>query len=234
MGNFDQYADSYQQIHSDNVRVTGESSEYFAQYKAQYIARQVGRNFSGRILDYGCGVGMISGFIQEVLPAATVDGYDISEASLDKIDPVLRARGIFTSDVAQIGDGYDLIVVANVMHHIRPEQRQETVEFLHERLVPGGRLMIVEHNPLNPLTQWAVANCAFDDDAILLPTAETAGYIRKSGLEVVRRDYIVFFPHALAWLRPMEPYLRWCLAGAQYAMIGRRRGVSQEGDGRAL
>lgn len=222
MSNFDQFADSYQRVHSENVRVTGESSEYFAQYKARYIARQMGLQFSGRVLDYGCGVGMLSSYMKQIFPQATVDGYDISDASLAKVDPDIRVRGTFTSDWNLLAPQYDLITITNVMHHVRPDKRQETIVSLGERLSPDGVLIIVEHNPLNPLTRWAVANCAFDDDAILLHTKEATGYLLRSGLEVLRRDYIVFFPRLLAWFRQLEPYLGWCPGGAQYAVMARR------------
>jgi 2-polyprenyl-3-methyl-5-hydroxy-6-metoxy-1,4-benzoquinol methylase len=222
MGNFDHFADTYQQVHTENVRVTVESSEYFALYKARYIARQVGSQFSGRILDYGCGVGMLSNYMKQALPHATVDGYDISDASLARVNPEIQLQGTFTSDWNRVGRNYNLIVVMNVMHHVPPPERQGVIARLQNCLGPQGILIIVEHNPFNPLTRWAVANCAFDDDAILLPTTEAAEYVLHSGLEIVRRDYIVFFPRLLAWLRPLEPYLSWCPAGAQYALMARR------------
>jgi 2-polyprenyl-3-methyl-5-hydroxy-6-metoxy-1,4-benzoquinol methylase len=219
---FDQFADDYQRVHSENVRVTGESSEYFAQYKAAYIARRMGSQFSGRILDYGCGVGMLSDYMKQKLPQAIVDGYDISEASIAKVNSEIRAQGIFTSDWTQLGSSYDLIVITNVMHHVPPDQRQEVVARVRDRLAASGSLIIVEHNPLNPLTRWAVANCVFDDDAILLHPKEAVNYMRLAGMRVSRRDYIVFFPRLLAWFRPMEMHLNWCPAGAQYALIARR------------
>lgn len=222
MGNFDHYADTYKRIHTENIRVTGEDSEYFALYKARYIARRIGPRFSGRILDYGCGVGMIANFLRQALPLAGVDGFDPSDASLAQVDSDTRAQGTFTSDWTQIGRHYDLIVVTNVMHHVPPAERQEVISRLRDHLLPNGMLIIVEHNPLNPLTRWAVANCAFDDDAVLLPAAETSGYVSRSGLESVRRDFIVFFPRLLAWLRPLEPFLSWCPAGAQYVLIAQR------------
>lgn len=222
MGNFDSFADNYQQVHTENIRVTGENSEYFARYKARYIARCAEAGFSGRILDYGCGIGMISSYVKEALPLATVDGYDISDASLVKVDSKIRAQGTFTSDWKQVGAEYDIIVVANVMHHVPPDERQDVITRLRDRLAPQGKLMIVEHNPLNPLTRWAVANCAFDDDAILLPTEEAKAYALCSKLKILRQDYIVFFPRPLAWLRPLEPHLNWCPAGAQYALIAQR------------
>jgi hypothetical protein len=45
---------------------------------------------------------------------------------------------------------------------------------------------------------------------------------RYFGLQIVRRDYIVFFPRLLSWLRPLEPRLSRCLAGAQYALAAGR------------
>jgi len=222
MGNFDRYADSYQQIHGENIRVTGESSDYFAEYKARYIARRMGAQFSGKILDYGCGVGAVSMHLKQAFPQAQVDGFDNSDASVAHVDSEIRAQGTFTSDWNQIRGPYELIVIANVMHHVPLSQRQEVIVKLHDRLAPTGILIIVEHNPLNPLTRWAVSNCAFDDDAILLPTAETKGYVLKSGLEILRRDFIVFFPRPLAWFRGLEPHLGWCPAGAQYALVARR------------
>jgi SAM-dependent methyltransferase len=222
MGNFDRFANTYQDLHGDNIRVTGENSEYFAQYKARYVARRMGPEFSGRILDYGCGVGMVSKYLKQALPQAIVDGYDPSTASIANVDSGVRDQGAFTSNWGEVGRQYSLILVSNVMHHVRPDMRQEVIASLRDRLAPHGILIIVEHNPFNPLTRWAVANCAFDDDAILIPTAEAKRFVLRSGLEVVRRDYIVFFPRLLSWLRRLEPYLSWCSAGAQYALMARR------------
>ncbi len=222
MGNFDQFADRYRQVHTENIRVTGENSEYFAQYKARYIARRIGVGFSGRILDFGCGVGLLSSYLKETFPQATVDGFDPSEGSIAQVSPKIRAGGMFTSDWSEVSRHYDLIVVTNVMHHVPPPERQSVITRLRDRLGPPGILIIVEHNPLNPLTRWAVANCAFDDDAILLPSSEANGYFVHGGLELLRRDYIVFFPRLLAWLRQFERYLNWCPAGAQYALMARR------------
>jgi 2-polyprenyl-3-methyl-5-hydroxy-6-metoxy-1,4-benzoquinol methylase len=222
MGNFDQFATTYQQVHSENIRVTGESSDYFAEYKARYIARRMGAQFSGKILDYGCGVGAVSKHLTQAFPHATVDGFDPSEESIANVDPAIRARGTFTSDWNRIPSGYDLIVVSNVMHHVPPVQRRQVIARIHDRLAPLGMLIIVEHNPVNPLTRRAVSSCAFDDDAILLPAAETKQHVLNSGFEILRRDYIVFFPRPLAWLRGLEFRLGWCPAGAQYALMARR------------
>jgi hypothetical protein len=90
---------------------------------------------------------------------------------------------------------------------------------VRSKLAPGGKVVIFEHNPWNPLTRKAVADCAFDDDAILLWPWEARGVLRSAGFAHVVTDYIVFFPRALAFLRPLEPTLRRFILGAQQMVI---------------
>lgn len=221
---FDQFADDYKQVLDRNIAVTGEDSSYFAEYKAKYLARMAGQNFRGRVLDFGCGVGLLSGFLKKHLPQATIDGFDVSRESLGRVDPQLLSQGCFTDNMSDLQGGYDLAVVANVMHHVPPGQRTETMQRLSKFLASEGRLSVFEHNPANPLTRWAVEHCPFDDDAILLPPKETMGYFRSTGLTILRRDYIVFMPRPLAWLRWLEPSLAWLPLGAQYVVLGEKRG----------
>jgi hypothetical protein len=51
---------------------------------------------------------------------------------------------------------------------------------------------------------------------------EAESLVRNANLDVQRRDYIVFMPHALARLRPLEPWLAWLPLGAQYAVLGEK------------
>ena len=51
--NFDEYAVNYEELLNQSVSVSGESVEYFASMKANYLQRRLGNCFSGNILDYG-------------------------------------------------------------------------------------------------------------------------------------------------------------------------------------
>jgi len=217
---FDQFAGDYKQVLDHSIAASGEDSSYFAEYKAIYLARILGANFSGKILDFGCGVGLLSGFLKKHLPASRLDGFDVSRESIARIDHALSAQGVFTSEKNQLACDYDLIVTANVMHHVPPPQRRQTIAELAALLAPAGRLAIIEHNPANPLTRRTVDRCPFDKDAVLLPPAESASLVRNAGLKLLRRDYIVFMPHLLSRLRPLEPFLAWLPLGAQYAVLG--------------
>ncbi|HYX69293.1 MAG TPA: class I SAM-dependent methyltransferase [Terriglobales bacterium] len=221
---FDRFAHNYEQVLDDAVALSGEKGEYFTSVKAQYLRRMLGADFRGRVLDYGCGVGLLAGLIRACLPGTRVDGFDVSRQSIDRIAPELQTQGIFTDRAEMIGRGYDGIVVSNVLHHVPVGEREALVRNLAGRLAERGRLVIFEHNPMNPLTRWVVKHCAFDDDAILLWPGEPRGYFRAAGLRLVRRDYLVFFPRLLSGLRRLEPGLRWLPLGAQYASVGERHG----------
>ncbi|MBM4133667.1 MAG: methyltransferase [Nitrospira sp.] len=230
MSEFDRFALSYKEVLDQDLTISGETSEYFAEYKARFMVREaVGPGFSGKVLDYGCGVGLLSEILNKHLPACTLHGFDVSSESIGKIGAGLRARGLFTAKDQDLDDDYDAIIVSNVMHHICPEDRQATICRLRSRLAPAGKLVMFEHNPLNPCTRWVVRHSPLDKEAILLPRGEALAYLRDAGLRVTRRAYIVFFPRPLAWLRALEPWLAWLPAGAQYALVA--EGGPHNGDG---
>ena len=221
---FDEFASSYRVLLDNSIAITGESADYFARVKAQYAALVLGAGFAGSLLDFGCGVGVLSRALAKQFPAARRDGFDPSSRSIAAIDPELAQAGRFTSDENELRGEYDAIIVANVLHHVPTGDRGAVVHSLAKRLSPEGRLFIFEHNPLNPLTRRAVDRCEFDADAVLLPSREALGYFAPAGLEVVQRHYIVFFPRWLNALRLLEPKLTWCPLGAQYVAVGKRAG----------
>src|SRR5271157_2115098 len=143
MAEFDQFANEYKRILDQSTAIAGESSEYFTGYKAAFVERLLGAR-SARILDFGCGVGTLSSALARKLPGVAIHGYDVSEDSLAQVDPALRQRGLFTSDLAALELNYSLIVVSNVMHHIPVEKRQETISRLADRLAPSGELLVFE------------------------------------------------------------------------------------------
>ena len=220
---FDRFAGQYKKVLDRCLAISGETSEYFAEYKARYIATAVVPRFAGKVLDFGCGVGLLSGFLQTYLPAVTLHGFDMSAESIEQMDAKVRSHGIFTANLEQLDDDYGLIVLSNVVHHIHPECRQNLIVELRNRLSPAGRLVVFEHNPVNPLTRWVVSRCPFDEGAVLLPRAETMACLSNAGLHLVRQTYIVFFPRPLAWFRALERFLAWCPLGAQYVIVAEKR-----------
>jgi SAM-dependent methyltransferase len=220
---FDRIADNYTDLLDDCTSLAGESSEYFVRYKANYLIKLLGRG-PWKILDFGCGVGTLSSALRAPLHDSSIHGFDISSASIEKVEPELRASGIFTTDLSRLDSDYSLIVISNVLHHIDPPSRPAIFRELSSRLAPGGRILVFEHNPWNPLTRWIVAHCVFDEGVQLLTPGELSRHFREAGISTLQRDYVVFFPKLLAFLRPWEGLLGWCPAGAQFAALGRKDG----------
>ena len=221
MDSFDQFAQDYKNILDGTLTLSGETGSYFANYKAAYVARSVGGDFSGKVLDYGCGVGLLAQVLLEKMPLAQVHGYDVSPVSIEHIPAHLKQQGLFTANANELKAGqYDLIVVANVMHHVEPHQRQGVIASLKGLLRKGGGLIIFEHNPLNPLTRRVVRESPLDKGVVLLPRAEVCQYLTSAGLGPAHVDYIVFFPKPLSFLRWAEVFLQWCPLGAQYVARG--------------
>jgi len=220
---FDSYAERYEEVLNESVKVSGETARYFAEVKADYLRRRYRPEFAGKVLDYGCGVGLLSWALSQSFSRARLQGFDPSAESIAHVPPELAAAGSFTSSIAELDRDYDLIVIANVMHHVPPPQRESLLGELGSRLAPNGEVAVFEHNPLNPGTRWSVAHCPFDDDAILLWPAELRGYLRRVGLHPLKTDYIVFFPRVLAAMRRLELHLSWCPAGAQYCVTARKQ-----------
>ena len=206
-----------------SLEIGGEKGDYFARYKASYVAGCLGPGFSGKVLDYGCGVGLLSACLLEHLPQASVHGYDVSAGSIAHVPYQIKQQGLFTSDIHQLRLEYDAVVVANVLHHVEPVERQAVIHNLRDFMAPGGKLIIFEHNPLNPLTRKVVRESPLDKGVVLLPAQETVSYLKSSDLKEIQLNYIVFFPKMLSALRWAEPLLRRLPLGAQYALQGSRK-----------
>lgn len=216
---FDTVAGEYSNLHQKSISASGESVEYFARYKIGCLER-LGLPQSARVLDYGCGIGSLTRLLTESFRDVT--GYDPSVESISQAQS-RGERAIYTHDESSLEKGaYDLIVVAGVMHHIPPNDRDAVAAKLYALLRPGGRVAVFEHNPLNPLTRRAVDACPFDDDAILLRGKEVVSILRTVGFSAVKLRYIVFFPRPLAWFRPLEPRLGFLFLGAQTYTVGVR------------
>lgn len=220
---FDRHAHTYREMHAQSIRASGEEPEYFARYKIEEVRRVMAAGPSDRplqVLDFGCGIGGSVPHLRAAFPDDTIVGADVSAESL----AMARERyseaaefALIESDRLPFDDGrFDIVFTACVFHHIEPDQRDAALREIRRVLRPGGEFFFFEHNPLNPLTVRAVRDCPFDENAVLLSSKEARRRIDEAGFSSPRTTYTVFFPNALAALRPLEKYLGAVPLGAQY------------------
>ncbi|MFP4580469.1 MAG: class I SAM-dependent methyltransferase [Candidatus Sumerlaeia bacterium] len=220
---FDPYAKDYQDELDGILKASGESTEYFAEYKSRWLIHRLRKNPPQKILDYGCGIGLASLYLARYFPEARVTAFDPSAESLEQARKRLGKSVELVHRPADLDSDYDLVLLANVIHHVQPNDRPALMDQMTRLVRPGGRLLIWEHHPWNPMTRRVVAKVPFDKDAVLIGMGEGKRLLRQYGFTIERGDYVIFFPRFAAWLRWMEPYLAWLPMGAQYALMARRQ-----------
>lgn len=225
---FDAFADTYEAQHAASIALSGEEPDFFARYKIEETARALAAEgvSPASILDFGAGIGNSLPHLQRSFPAADVTCLDVSADSLAKAcERSIRPVATMPYDGQTIpsgNDSFDLVFTACVFHHIAPEDHIALLAEIRRVLAPGGRFMLFEHNPWNPLTRHAVRNCPFDENAILISAPEMRRRFHRAGFAQVDLQYRMFFPAALAKLRPLERALGWLPAGAQYSILAAR------------
>lgn len=216
---FDAYARDYEALHKTSIASSGEDPSYFHDYKIACLERLA--LLDGPVLDYGCGTGNLLERLASRTPE--LHGYDPSAES--RAEAATRAQAaVLHASTDSLPEGhFETAILSGVLHHIPPAERGAVLSVVRRALRPGGRVVVFEHNPLNPLTVRAVKTCEFDDDAILLFPWTARRTLRDAGFTDVALDYIVFFPRTLAFLRRLEPRLRRLALGAQQMLVGTRR-----------
>jgi SAM-dependent methyltransferase len=221
---FDSVAADYRSQHAASLRLSGEEPDFFAHYKARDVRQIVERAGMSprRILDFGSGIGNAIAPLREEFAEAQLTCLDVSAESLDHArrnhgDVAIYRHYDGTHIPNDVGQ-FDIVFTACVFHHIPEEQHVSLLGQIRNLLAPGGRFILFEHNPWNPATRHAVSSCPFDANAVLISAPEMARRLRLAGFSQCDTRYRLFFPAALAWLRPLERFLTGLPLGAQYCL----------------
>lgn len=213
---FDKYARKYNQVLEQAIPGSLSEEGYFAEYKIAIAARRYTGSVPLRILDFGCGAGRGLPYLQKYFPQSEIWGYDVSPESL-AVALECAPLAILAQDWATIAaQRFDLIVAANVFHHIPRNERQFALSQCREVLADGGQMFLFEHNPYNPATRWVFERCPFDADAEMFSRRQSMRLAQSAGMRVIHNGYTLFFPRPLSFLRTLEPAMEWLPLGAQY------------------
>jgi SAM-dependent methyltransferase len=225
---FDQYADEYLAQHQANIAVTGEAPEFFAEYKIALTRKfaDAARLAVRRAVDFGSGIGASVPWFRRYFGDAALTCADASPRSLALSQSRFPGAETYVEvdgETLPLADAsVDLGFTACVFHHIDHAEHVGWLRELGRVIAPGGRLVLFEHNPYNPLTVRAVNTCPFDANAKLISARTLAASMRAAGWRTIETRYHLFFPHALAALRPVEPALAWVPLGGQYSLVASR------------
>lgn len=215
MAEFDQYANNYDRLLQGSLPPGVEGGEYLAEYKVWLCSLKLRQKNIQRILDFGCGSGRSIQFLKKYFPAAEVYGFDPSETSL-QLARVAHPNAVFVQSMDLLPRDFDLILLANVLHHIPVNARSEVLVRCRDSLSTDGSVFVFEHNPRNPVTKWVFERCPFDVNAVMLDRREAELVVDRARFHIQGGGYTLFFPWAFKLFRSLELALEWCPLGAQY------------------
>tara|TARA_B100000686_G_scaffold79646_1_gene85905 strand:- start:3384 stop:4070 length:687 start_codon:yes stop_codon:yes gene_type:complete len=223
---FDSFSKNYNKVVNDSIRQTGYDTESMVSAKLHKIAKifpdLTDKKF--RLLDFGCGVGNLYGGMVNFFPKAVYTGVDPSKNSIIKARSRFQENKAFQRYESQEWKSfkYDLIFSAGVFHHIPHKEHSEIIEKLFSILNHNGRLVIWEHNPLNPVTKKIIKDCPIDKDAVLVPSKNIRKLFERVSLSEINISYTTFFPKILSPLNYFESLLEWLPIGGQYIVTGQK------------
>lgn len=220
---FDQYADNYSAEIDRSLGSFGTGHDFFTRHKAWLIGQllsQSGRTAAAMsLLDVGCGVGKIHGLLKGRL--GKISGADISAESIRiaRHDHSECDYQTYDGQHLPYADGsFDMAMAICVFHHIPPAQWSGVAAEMLRVVKNDGLILIIEHNPFNPVTRYIVNSCSFDADAVLLSPRRLRKLFDLPNARDVSTRSILNIPPKGDAMRWLDMNLGWLPVGAQYYM----------------
>lgn len=110
------------------------------------------------ILDVGCGYGVPACWMAERYPTATIYGVDPRQERVRVASLALGDRGDIRTgsapDLPPMDVLVDLATMLDMSHYLQDWELEKTLERIHERLLPGGRLIMRSVLPRSAWPHW--------------------------------------------------------------------------------
>jgi len=115
-----------------------------------------------KVLDLGCGPGVLAEMVFKLFPKSEVVVFDLTEEMLDvcrkRLEPFRErltvVQGDFKTD--SLGAGYDLVMAGLSLQHLNHEERRRIYNDIYNSLNPGGMYLAREIvvDPSTYVTEW--------------------------------------------------------------------------------
>lgn len=226
MSEFDQYSKEYESLVENSVGFSNLSHSFFTTMKADLLIELVdlhNGSSEAKILDLGCGIGLTDFHLKKTFKNLT--GVDVSSKSIQMAkehNPEVQYFEYSGQKLPFEDESFDFVFTINVMHHVNPDNWIPFLEEAKRVLKNGGKLIVFEHNPYNPLTLKAVKDCPFDEDAVLLKKGLLKNLFNSVNLTTIQSRYILFFPLKGKFFRKIEKLLAKLPLGAQYFCVAQK------------
>ena len=224
---FNRYASTYRQELDRTVSFSGQDGEFFNLAKVDLLRdlfmQELGLVSGVRLLDVGCGTGTLHHGLSTA--GVEVTGVDVASGPVEiarTTNPGARYAVFDGSNLPFDDASFDATLAVCVFHHVAQSNQAALADEMRRVTRDGGLVVIIEHNPRNPLTRLAVWRCPFDEDAVLLPSRRTRALLDARGRGSVVRNFL-FFPFRHRFASAIERKLGWLGFGAQYCAYALKR-----------
>lgn len=223
---FARFAEDYNALQKKNLGVFGNDISRFARYKVA-VAKRLLASEPEALLEFGCGIGRNIPFLRDAFPSTRLEACDISEVSL-RIAAAHEPDAAYSLVSCPEGirecypQGVDCIFISGVLHHMKIAEHPKWLAALYDRLLPGGTMIVFEHNPYNPLTRHFFNTCPYDADANLLSARYVKRLLQQQGLMSIKGIYTLFFPWRRDFWVAFEHLFRHVPLGGQYCVYGKK------------
>lgn len=223
---FDSYANDYKDVVKQSAGIIPVQKDFYLLAKLDMLSDMIAQlPQNAKILDFGCGIGGLVIPLSKMYPDLNFYAFDVSPESVAKISDQKISNIFCMSEESELTkeeftSSLDLVFCINVLHHIDKNQRNSKVQIIKNMLKPGGKLLILEHNPINPLTRMVVSRCEFDEGVELLGKGELKSLMIKNSMELAGHWYILFFPVYNKFFAGLEKLISFLPFGAQHCILG--------------
>jgi SAM-dependent methyltransferase len=219
---FDEYAEDYKKLADDPIlqRFGGEKAFFFErkwELLEEYLHKIGLRPGTGSWLDVGCGTGELLRLGKAYFADAM--GCDLSTGMLKACDGLNVVPQTDPTRLPFEDNRFDLVTVVCVYHHVEPPDRAALTAEIARVTRPGGTACMIEHNPYNPVSQFAVSRIPVDENAKLLSARTALRLMSDAGLvEKQRVSYFLYLPKSIyRKAKGVESSLSRIPFGGQYA-----------------
>ncbi|MBA3450863.1 MAG: methyltransferase domain-containing protein [Chloroflexia bacterium] len=188
---FDAVAGIYDEVFAAHIR------EHYLQRRADYVLRHLPDAAGASALDVGAGTGLLAERLHDLgLEVTALDPFARMLEQLRQRRPEIATVVTPGHELPYRDDTFALTYSVAVMHHIAdPELVRRTLAEMVRVTRPGGRILIWDHNPLNPYWPLLMRRVPQDSGAErLVPMAELVAGLERAGVEMVRTERLGLMP----------------------------------------
>ena len=107
------------------------------------ILSQIKKISPKSVLDFGCGSGIITAFIESKIKRFVTDiSYESFDFMRQRVSYLRDATKLYPNDLDKMGPQFELILAADVLEHLNAGEIAKELSLFHGLLVDGGHLVI--------------------------------------------------------------------------------------------